>query len=55
MEVTVFPNNDIPCPCPDNLDEMIAKAEVLAADFPHVRVDFYRCNDGKLYRLISLD
>ncbi len=50
-----YPNNDIPCPCPDNLDEMIAKAEVLAADFPHVRVDFYRCNDGKLYRLIYLD
>lgn len=33
---------------PDNLDEMIEKAELLSAGFPHVRVDFYRLNDGSL-------
>lgn len=33
---------------PANLDEMIELAEKLAADFPHVRVDFYRLNDGTI-------
>lgn len=33
---------------PDNLDEMLRLAEVLAADFPHVRVDFYRLNGGTI-------
>lgn len=33
---------------PDNLDEMLHLAEVLAQGFPHVRVDFYRLNDGSL-------
>ena len=32
----------------DNLDELIEIAEVLAAGFPHVRVDFYRMDTGKL-------
>ena len=34
---------------PDNLDEMIKLAEKLSKGFSHVRVDFYRMNDGKLY------
>ena len=34
---------------PDNLDEMIALAEKLSRGFAHVRVDFYRLDDGKLY------
>ena len=34
---------------PDNLDVMIELAEKLAAGFPHVRVDFYRMNDGTIY------
>lgn len=34
---------------PSNLDEMIKLAEKLAKGFNHVRVDFYRMNDGKLY------
>ena len=36
-------------PRPDNLDEMIEKAETLAAGFPQVRVDLYRMNDGHIY------
>ena len=36
-------------PRPDNLDLMITLVEKLAQDFSHVRVDFYRLNDGKLY------
>lgn len=34
---------------PDNLDDMIKLAEKLSTGFSHVRVDFYRMNDGKLY------
>lgn len=34
---------------PDNLNQMIKLAEILADDFNHVRVDFYRMDDGKLY------
>ena len=44
-----YPNSGKPIPRPDNLEEMIEKAEVLAAGFPQVRVDFYRTNDGKVY------
>jgi hypothetical protein len=36
-------------PCPDNLEEMIAASEKLAERFPHVRVDLYRLNSGRLY------
>lgn len=36
-------------PRPDNLNLMIKLAEKLARGFNHVRVDFYRLNDGKLY------
>lgn len=36
-------------PRPDNLEEMIAVVEKLAAGFNHVRVDLYRMDDGKLY------
>ncbi len=34
---------------PDNLDAMIKLAETMARGFPHVRVDFYRMNDGRIY------
>ena len=34
---------------PNNLDEMIRLAEILSKGFPHVRVDFYRLNDGTIY------
>ena len=34
---------------PDNLDEMIQLAETLSKEFAHVRVDFYRLNDGTIY------
>ncbi|ONI42854.1 hypothetical protein AN639_11825 [Candidatus Epulonipiscium fishelsonii] len=33
---------------PDNLDEMIDIAEILAKDFVHVRVDLYRLNNGDI-------
>lgn len=33
---------------PDNLQQMIELAEILANGFYHVRVDFYRLNDGTL-------
>lgn len=36
-------------PCPDNLQEMIKLAETLSKDFNHVRVDFYRLDDGTIY------
>ena len=34
---------------PDNLYEMIELAEKLSAGFNHVRVDFYRMDDGTIY------
>ena len=40
--------NEEPVSKPNNLDEMIQLAEVLAEGFPHVRVDFYRLNDGTI-------
>lgn len=43
------PNCGQDIPKPNNLDELIEIAETLAAGFPHVRVDFYRMNDGTLY------
>lgn len=33
---------------PDNLQQMIDLAEKLSAEFNHVRVDFYRLNNGKI-------
>lgn len=39
------PNADFKIPKPNRLDEMIAIAEKLSSDFPHVRVDFYYEND----------
>lgn len=33
---------------PESLDEMLKASEILSADFPFVRVDFYECN-GKPY------
>lgn len=36
-------------PRPDNLEEMITLAEALAEGFNHVRVDFYRMDDGRIY------
>lgn len=43
------PNSEKKICKPDNLDKMIEKAELLAAGFPHVRVDFYRMNNGRIY------
>lgn len=34
---------------PDNLDKMIELSEQLSKGFPHVRVDFYRLDDGSIY------
>ena len=34
---------------PDNLDIMIKLAEKLSAGFSHVRIDFYRLDDGTIY------
>lgn len=34
---------------PENLDEMIKLSEILAQEFPHVRVDFYRLENGQIY------
>ena len=34
---------------PDNLDVMIELAKKLSVGFNHVRVDFYRLNDGTIY------
>lgn len=33
---------------PDNLNKMVRLAETLSKDFNHVRVDFYRLNDGTI-------
>ncbi len=45
-----FVHSDVPylkeVPKPEILDEMLAKAEILAENIPYVRVDFY-CLDGK--------
>lgn len=40
--------NENPPPRPDNLDKMISLAEKLAAGFEHVRVDFYRLDNGDI-------
>lgn len=34
---------------PENLDEMIKLSEILAQGFSHVRVDFYRLENGQIY------
>ena len=44
-----YPNSKVSIPKPKNLDELLDCAEKLAKGFPHVRVDFYRLNDGKIY------
>ena len=36
-------------PRPQNLDQMIGLSERLAQGQSHVRVDFYRMDDGRLY------
>ena len=43
-----YPKNEKEVQRPDNLDELLEKAEILAQGFPHVRVDFYRLSDGEL-------
>ncbi|MCL2013913.1 MAG: glycosyltransferase [Oscillospiraceae bacterium] len=43
-----YPRNEEPVSKPDNLDEMLRLAQTLAQGFCHVRVDFYRLNDGTL-------
>lgn len=44
-----YPHSEKPLPRPDNLGEMIKIAETLAEGFPHVRVDLYRLNNGRIY------
>lgn len=41
-------NSPHPVPKPDRFDEMVELARKLAADIPHVRVDFYNIN-GQIY------
>ena len=43
-----YQQNTHDVPKPDNLELMIRLAEKLAEGFPHVRVDFYRLNDGRI-------
>ena len=43
------PNLPYEVSCPGNLSELIEVAETLAEGFPHVRVDLYRLNDGRIY------
>lgn len=43
-----YPNDKRPIQKPINFDKMIALAEKLSKNIPHVRVDFYEIN-GKLY------
>ena len=42
-----YPNSGLLLPKPKELQEMLSLAKILAADFPHVRVDFY-IESGKL-------
>lgn len=44
----IYKNSLTPVKLPDQLDEMIAYAEILAKDIPYVRVDFY-IHDGIVY------
>lgn len=44
-----YPLDEKNMPKPDNLDQMITLAEKLATGFAHVRVDFYRLDDGTIY------
>lgn len=46
--VYTHPQYEKNVPRPLNLEEIIEKAEILAAGFPHVRVDFYCLDDGQL-------
>jgi hypothetical protein len=43
-----YEKKEEPVDRPDNLDELIKCAEVLAEGYVQVRVDFYRLNDGTL-------
>lgn len=43
-----YEKKEEPVERPDNLDELIKCAEVLAEGYVQVRVDFYRLNDGSL-------
>lgn len=43
-----YPQYTQPVPKPDNLDELIYVSEKLSKGFNHVRVDFYRLDDGTL-------
>ncbi len=44
----LYPQHESDIEKPDNLKHMINLAEKLAAGFSHVRVDFYRLNDGTI-------
>lgn len=43
-----YPPYERPVPRPERLDLLLALAERLAADFPHVRVDFYILRNGEI-------
>jgi hypothetical protein len=43
-----YPINKEEIKKPDNLNEMLSLSEVLSKGFAHVRVDFYRLNDGTI-------
>ncbi|HHY83210.1 MAG TPA: glycosyl transferase [Clostridiales bacterium] len=43
-----YPGTEKTIEKPNNLNEMIRLAEICAKDFIHVRVDFYRLNDGSI-------
>lgn len=47
--IVKWPRLDTDIPKPDNLENMIELSEKLAKGFAHVRVDFYRMDDGKIY------
>lgn len=47
--VVKLPRLETDIPKPDNLDVMLELAEKLSDGFPHVRVDFYRLDDGTIY------
>ena len=48
MPFAYFPQYEEDVSKPDNLDELLKIAGILCQDFAHVRVDFYRLNDGTL-------
>ena len=48
MPFTYFPPSPHEVPKPENLNEMLKLAEVLAGDFLHARVDLYHLDNNKI-------